>query len=59
MNNFDKTVVLAFSNSFLKIELSCDKENMFKYISNTFSFQKKMLSTLITKIFVKHAEIYP
>ena len=27
-NDFDKTFVLAFYNSFLKIELDCDKENM-------------------------------
>ena len=44
MNNFDKTFVLAFYNSFLKIELNCDKENMFNL--NTCSFQKKMLSNL-------------
>ena len=36
MNDFDKTFVLAFYNSFLKIESNCDKENMF--ISNTCSF---------------------
>ena len=27
MNDFDKTIVLAFYSSFLKIKLSCDKEN--------------------------------
>ena len=34
MNNFDKTFVLAFWNSFLKIKLNCDKENNvnFKYM---------------------------
>ena len=26
MNDFDKTFVLAFNNSFLKIELNCNKE---------------------------------
>ena len=44
MNDVDKTPMLAFYNSFLKIELNCDKENMI--ISNTNSFQKKMLSNL-------------
>ena len=38
MNDFDKTFGLAFYNSFLKIELHCDKENML--ISNICSFQK-------------------
>ena len=33
MNGFDKTFPLAFYNSFVKIELSCDKKNMI--ISNT------------------------
>ena len=29
MNDFDKTFVVVFNNSFLKIELNCDKdENM-------------------------------
>ena len=27
MNDFDKTFVLAFYNSFLKIKLNCDKKN--------------------------------
>ena len=45
MNDFDKTSVLAFYNSFLKIKLNCDKkENML--ILNTCSFQKKMLFNL-------------
>ena len=43
-NDFGKTFVLVFYNSFLKIESNCDKENMF--ISNTCCFQKKMLSNL-------------
>ena len=37
MNDFE-TFVIAFYNSFLKIELNCDKENMI--ILNTSSFQK-------------------
>ena len=41
MDNFDETFVLAFYNSFLKIELSWDKENML--ILNTCSFQKRIL----------------
>ena len=41
MNDFDK--IFAFSNSFLKVKLNCDKENML--ISNTCNFQK-MLSNL-------------
>ena len=45
MNDFDKTFVLAFYSSFLKIKLNCDKENML--IFNTCSFQKKMLPNLI------------
>ena len=44
MNGFDKTFPLAFYNSFVKIELSCDKKNMI--ISNTQGFQKKMLPNL-------------
>ena len=34
MNSFDKKYVLAFYNSFLKIELNCDKEHHanFKYM---------------------------
>ena len=44
MNNFDKTFVLAFYSTFLKIKLTCDKENML--IWNKCSFQKKMLSNL-------------
>ena len=43
MHDFDETFVLVF-NSFLKIKLNCDKENMF--FLNTCSFQKKMLSNL-------------
>ena len=44
MNAFDKKLVFAFYNLFLKIELSCDKEN---HVScNTSSFQKKMLCKL-------------
>ena len=38
MNDFDKKCVLEFYNSFLKIELNCNKENI-----NTCSFQKKFL----------------
>ena len=47
MNDFDATFVLAFYNSFMKIELNCDKENMI--ILNTKedeNFQKKILSNL-------------
>ena len=44
MNDFDKTFVLAFYNCCLKINLNCDKENMF--ILNTCSFQKRILSNL-------------
>ena len=44
MNGFDKTFVLAFYNSFLKIVLNCDKENMF--ILNKCSFQRKIVSNL-------------
>ena len=72
MNNFDKTFVLAFYNSFLKLKLTCDKENM--VILDTCSFQKKMLSnftcvliySLAKYIFedgsenlIKLTEIYP
>ena len=34
MNDFDKKLVLAFYNSFLKIELNCEQENHvnFKYM---------------------------
>ena len=34
MNDFDKNFVLTFYNSFLKVELNCDKENhvIFKYM---------------------------
>ena len=46
MNGFDKTFPLAFYNSFVKIELNCDKKNMRKRISNTQGFQKKMLPNL-------------
>ena len=41
---FDKTLVLAFYNSFLKMKLNSDEENML--ILNTGSFQKKVLSNL-------------
>ena len=45
MNDFDKTFVVVFNNSFLKIELNCDKdENML--ISDAWSFQKRMLFKL-------------
>ena len=44
MKGFGKIFVLVFHNYFLKIKLTCDKENML--ISNTCSFQKKMLSNL-------------
>ena len=37
MNNFDKTFVLAFYTSFLKIELNCDRKNVL--ISNKTSIQ--------------------
>ena len=68
----DKTFVLGFYNSFLKVKLNCDKENML--ILNICSFQKKMLSNLTCVLicplakcvhedgsenFVKLAEIYP
>ena len=36
--------MLAFYNSFLKIVLNCEKENIL--ILNTYSFHKKMLSNL-------------
>ena len=67
----DKTFVLGFYNSFLKVKLNCDKENIL--ILNC-SFQKKMLSNLTCVLicslancvhedgsenFVKLAEIYP
>ena len=39
-----KKTVFAFYNSFLKIELNCDKENLITF--NKCSFQKKMLSNL-------------
>ena len=29
MNDFDKTFLLAFHNSFLKIKLNCDKKDKF------------------------------
>ena len=34
MNDFDKNFVLTFNNSFLKVELNCDKVNhvIFKYM---------------------------
>ena len=72
MNDVEKTFVLAFYNSFLKIKLNCDKENMI--ILNTCSFQKRILPNLtcvlicsLTKLaledgsenFVKLAEMYP
>ena len=44
MNDVEKTFVLGFYNSFLKIKLNCDEENM--VILNTCSFQKKMLPDL-------------
>ena len=44
INEFDKTFVLASYNSFLEIELNCDKENMI--ILNTCSFQKKMSNSI-------------
>ena len=44
INDFDKTFVLAFYNSFLRIKLNCDKKNM--SILNICSFQKNMLSNL-------------
>ena len=44
MNDFDNIFVLAFYNSFLKIELNFDKENFI--IVNTCNFQKMMLSNL-------------
>ena len=44
MNDFHKTFVLTFYNSFLKIKFNYDKENML--ILNTCSFQKKILSKL-------------
>ena len=64
MNDFDKTFVLAFYNSFLKIKLNCDKKNIL--ISNTCSFQKKMLPnltgfliySLCSENLVKLAKIY-
>ena len=40
--------MIAFYNSFQKIELNCDKENML--ILNTRNFQKKMLSVLISSL---------
>ena len=43
INDFDKTFVLGFYNSFLKIKLSFDKENML--ILNTYSLLK-MFSNL-------------
>ena len=44
-NDIDKKncAFFAFSNSFLKIELNCDKEN--HVILNKRSFQKKILPT--------------
>ena len=41
---FDKKCLPAFYNSFLKIELKCDKENHVNFKSC--NFQKKMLSNL-------------
>ena len=32
ISDFDKTFVLVFYNSFLKIELNCDKENCGNFI---------------------------
>ena len=64
MNDFDKTFVLAFYNSFLKIKLNCDKNSIL--LSNTYSFQKNMLSNLTyvliyslsSENFVELVEIY-
>ena len=42
MNEFDKTVVLTFYNSFLKIELNFDKENML--ILNNAVFKRRCLT---------------
>ena len=44
MDNFDKIFGLTFHNSFLKIKLNCDKENML--ISKKGSFQKNILPNL-------------
>ena len=44
MNGFDKKIVAAFYNSFLKIELNCHKEIML--LVNACIFQKKMLSNV-------------
>ena len=44
ISDFDKTFVLVFYNSFLKIELNCDKENIITL--QTCCFQKKRLSNL-------------
>ena len=49
--NVNKTSVLAFYNSFLKIEINCDKENMVTL--NTGSFQKKMLSNICSGLFIE------
>ena len=61
MNDFDKTFVLAYYNSFLKIELNCDKENIL--ILNICSFQKNMLSNftyvLIYSLILKTAVFCP
>ena len=64
MNDFNKTLLFAFYNFFLKIKLNCDKENML--ISNTCIFQKRMLSNstgvliylLCSENFVKLTKIY-
>ena len=42
MSDFDKTFILAFYNTFLKIELNCDKENTL--ILNIAVFKRKCLS---------------
>ena len=44
ISDFDKTFVLVFYNSFQKIELNCDKENIITL--QTCCFQKKRLSNL-------------
>ena len=51
MKDLNKTSVLAFYNSFLKIEINCDKENMVTL--NTGSFQKKMLSNICSDLFIE------
>ena len=50
MNNFDKTFVLAFYNSFLKIKIKLCKENML--ILNTGSFQKMLSNFTFVLIYL-------